>query len=148
MASGVEKQIEEIVAGEELWNPVLRAAVRVYKVIEGTEGEPLVEFGYGGVLLRTTQSHAVKTTSGLKQAKELLVGDEVFDGDGATHRLSTVRALEAAPRQRVINLSLEAPFGITDGRMLLANGIVTGDVVIQNRLERERGAAEPAQARE
>lgn len=140
MADGSDRAIEEIRAGDLIWNPATRAPVAVERVIEGTESEPLIRFGFDRETLTVTQKHPVPTARGLLQAHELTLGDLVYDQDGTAHEVTVLERVETEPRQRVINLRLESDSEEPESRMLLSDGIMTGDVILQLLLSHAKEA--------
>lgn len=135
MADGSLKEIEKIKGNEQVWNPVLKRSVAVNRVIEGPEALPIIRFGFGETVVRTSQDHPVLTEKGLKPAKELSVSDRIYDQKGALHPIERIEQLPTEEGQRVINLSLAVEGDNPDERMILSDGIITGDIVLQDKLK-------------
>ena len=135
MADGSEKAVEDVAAGDLLWNPILNKGQKVQRVIEGAEDESLIEYGYAGKRSKVTQNHPVYTEAGIKRAKELKREDRVKDEHGMWREVNLFQKLEAEEGQRVINFILEAENPTFSDHALLADGIVTGDFVVQSQLE-------------
>ena len=140
MADQSLKKIEEIKAGEKVWNPVQKKAIVVAQVVEGPENLPLIELGFAGRTVIVSQEHPVLTASGSKPAKLLTLKDMVFDTAGKQHLLTVLKRLELEEGQRVINLDLAAATEDPSERLLLSDGIITGDIVLQKRLASEAKA--------
>ncbi len=139
-AEGGDILVEEIAVGDLLWNPQTQERVRVLKVIEGPEENDLIRLGYGDVSLTVSQEHPVVTGEGIKKARDLTLADLVYDGSGDTHQLTQLEAVLANEGQTVINFILEARADLGhDGRMVLADGVVTGDLIVQQALIRADG---------
>ncbi len=134
MADGSLKRAREIAVGDLLWNPITRKGVKVLKVIEGPEPIGLVELAYQSFVLRVSQKHAVLTPSGLKLAGTLQAGDIITDGQGKPQKLKQASILPVEEGQRVINFILESDSSNPDSRMLLSEGVVSGDLIVQNSL--------------
>lgn len=150
------KRIDSLKAGDMVLNPVSGREVAIRKVIQSPEKNPLIEFGYGTERVRVTQTHPVYTREGLKKASDLVIGDSVLGADGSFHAISSYRLLEPRYGQQVFNLVLETslsnpesglvetsafggenPMSIDDN-LLLSDGIVTGDMVLQAILNQDK----------
>ena len=132
MADGSTKTAREVAVGDKLFNPVTRKAVTVARVVEGPENVGLVEIKSAEGTLTVSQEHPMLTANGLKQAKDLKAGEKIFNGDNTEIVVEGVKILPVAEGQYVINFLLEGDdMSKSENRMLLANGIVTGDLQTQ-----------------
>ena len=138
MADGSLRNIEDVRAGDMVRNARTGAPVKVGKVIEGPEALPLIRFGFEGTTVTTSQAHPVLTAAGLKPANELKKGDAVFDARGNPHPLTILETLPVEEGQRVINLDLDAASSDADERLMVSDGIVTGDIVLQGLLKERK----------
>jgi hypothetical protein len=138
MADGSLRNIEEVRADDMVRNAKTGAPVKVRQVIEGPEPLPLIRFGYEGAAVTTSQAHPVLTAAGLKPANELKKGDTIFDAQGAPHPITTLESLPVEDGQRVINVALEAASSDADERLLVSDGIITGDFVLQVLLKKQK----------
>lgn len=128
------KVIEEIRAGDEVWSPVLKKAIKVRKVLQGPEDHPLLRFGTDKRTVTTSEKHPVRVSGKVKRARELVIGDVVEFDDGTTHAITVLERLPQRTGQQVFNLSLDAPADLSDGHLLVSDGIITGDIILQNTL--------------
>ena len=128
------KRVEEIKKGDLVLNPVTGKPARVKLVVDAPEPYPLIKLGYAGKSVRVTQTHPMLTVSGLKKAKDLSLEDEVQGEDGSFHKLATIEQLPVEAGQYVFNFELEADSDREAEHMLTADGIVTGDMVLQLKL--------------
>lgn len=132
---GASKLVEDIGVGDLLWNPILKKQQSVARVIQGPEELPLIEISFAGSSVKVSQEHPVLTSDGLKMANELSVDDSIFGSDGKAQVISKISKLPVRDGQTVINFILEAdPKLGQDGRMVLADGMITGDLILQNSL--------------
>jgi hypothetical protein len=132
------KPIEEIAAGDLLWNPLLKKAVRVNRVIEGPEALPYVKIVAGSALLKLSQGHAVHTKNGIKKAIDIKKGDLLFDGSGNAIEVKEAGLVHPVePRQRVLNVVLDGDDS-PEQHALLSDGIVTGDLVLQQKIGKSK----------
>ena len=139
MADGSLRKIEDVRAGDMVRNAKTGAPVKVSKVIEGPEALPLIRFGFDGTTVTTSQAHPVLTATGLKPANELKKGDTVFDAQGNPHAVTILETLPLEEGQRVINVNLDVPSSdAADGRLIVSDGIVTGDIVLQGLLKERK----------
>ena len=138
MADGSLRNIEDVRAGDMVRNAKTGAPVKVGKVIEGPEALPLIRFGFEGTTVTTSQAHPVLTAAGLKPANQLKKGDTVFDAQGNPHPLTILETLPIEEGQRVINVNLDAASSDADERLLISDGIITGDIVLQGLLKERK----------
>ena len=139
MADGSFRNIQNVRAGDAVRNAKTGLPVTVAQVIEGPEALPLIRFGFDDTTVTTSQAHPVLTATGLKPANELTKGDTVFDAEGHPHALTTLETLPIEEGQRVINVSLDVPSSDdADGRLIVSDGIVTGDIVLQGLLKERK----------
>jgi len=138
MADGSLRNIEDVRAGDLVRNAMTGAPVKVAKVIEGPEALPLLRFGFDGTTVTTSQAHPVLTATGLKPANQLKKGDTVFDAQGHPHPLTILETLPLEEGQRVINIDLEAASSDADQRLMVSDGIITGDIVLQGLLKERK----------
>jgi hypothetical protein len=136
MADGSLRKIEDVRAGDMVRSAKTGAPVEVRQVIEGPEALPLIRFGFEGATLTTSQAHPVLTALGLKPANELKIGDTVFDGEHNPHPLTILETLPIEEGQRVINVKLVTTSSDADERLILSDGIITGDIVLQGLLKK------------
>ena len=138
MADGSLRNIEEVRAGDMVRNAKTGAAVKVGKVIEGPEALPLIRFGFDETTVTTSQAHPVLTAAGLKPANQLKKGDTIFDAQGNPHTLTILETLPLEEGQRVINVDLVAASSDANERLLISDGIITGDIVLQGLLKEKK----------
>jgi hypothetical protein len=138
MADGSLRKIEDVRAGDMLRNAKSGAPVKVRQVIEGPEPLPLIRFGFDGTTVTTSQAHPVLTAAGLKPADELKKGDAIFDARGNPHPLTILETLPIEEGQRVINVKLDAASSDADERLIVSDGIITGDIVLQGLLKERK----------
>jgi len=158
MHDGSEKLIDEIAVGDLVWNPVAKRAVRVQYVIEGAEENELLEIKLGDSSLTVSDKHPFPTLGGyqqaslgsapgaeieMKQARDLRPGDVLRLADGSARPITSIRRRPMEEGQYVINILLDTPSMEAADHMVAANGVATGDLVMQSRLE---GAAPAAPA--
>ena len=138
MADGSLRNIEDVRAGDHVRNAKTGAPVKVSRVIEGPEALPLIRFGFEGTTVTTSQAHPVLTAAGLKPANELKKGDTVFDAQENPHAVTILESLPLEEGQRVINVNLEAASSDANERLLISDGIITGDIVLQGLLKAQK----------
>jgi hypothetical protein len=160
LESGEYRRADEIKRGEKLWNPLLRTGVAVKGITRGPENIPIVEISIAGRTVRVTESHpmllanpakedriSVQTVSldarpkddgiepGTVQAKTLKVGDLLRMEDGSSGRIEKIERALLPGKRLVYNFSLEGDS--LASHYFVAEGVVTGDLILQNRLARK-----------
>jgi hypothetical protein len=146
MADGSSRRIADIREGAMVWNPLRRAGQRVVRVEAGPERIPMFEVAYHGRAVKVTETHPFLTRTGVKQAKELAAGDQVVGENRAFYPV-TVRKLPVTPGQQVWNFKLEAPDAAPEDHMVVAGGVVAGDLTLQQATAKAReldGGAQPS----
>jgi hypothetical protein len=160
MADGRSKLVEDVIAGDLLWNPVKKAPTKVLQIVEGPEKRSLIKIATEDTSITTSQEHPIRVaiTSEnslvrvsaqskdlaepnskwkVQQARDIKVGDSVQLSSGQTSRVTSVAEVPAEEGLYVINFILEGAADDADARMLVADGVVTGDLVVQQRLARQ-----------
>jgi|GEM_PF-1991752 len=137
MADGSEKAIGLLSKGEKVFNPLTGKSQEIVNLIEGPEADKaMYEVGYGNAKVTVTENHPFMTNKGLRAAKNLKNGDLVVDADGKFVALNVVNKLAVNPAQVVRNITL-AGDNTEKAHMVLADGIVTGDLYLQKKLEKK-----------
>jgi|GEM_PF-4847520 len=132
------KVVETVRAGDLLWNPVLKRGVRVETISQGPEKKDLTVVHAGGRTLRMSSEHPVVTANGFKQAQDLALGDTLRDDTGKDVTVDAITMEPASAGLTVINFILERSGSEHDG-LLLADGLVVGDLIIQRSLAADVG---------
>jgi hypothetical protein len=70
------------------------------------------------------------------RASDLKVGDMVYSQDGKFHKLTVLRTLPIKADQQVMNLMLDTTSSRSEDHMLVADGIITGDLYLQEQLKK------------
>lgn len=136
MADGQDKVLALINVGDRVWNPILKESFAVKRVVKGPESDkPMYDIGFAGKVVRMTQNHPVPTAAGLKTAKDITLQDKILDASGSYHQVAVAKKLPLNKDQVVINLSLDTNRTDADAHMVLSEGIITGDLFLQERLE-------------
>lgn len=159
MSDGSTKRIDKIQTGDMVWNPASQKAMRVGNTLNGPEDKPLVQIGYGDTTVKVTQTHPMVTRSPLlqdsafrpaslrsfdsqgetlnarvKKAGEVTLNDWIMGADGEFHKVTKVETLKQVEGQIVFNFELETDSKALADHMIVADGIVTGDVTVQAEL--------------
>ena len=159
MADRSEKKISQIKSGDLVWNPVLQKPMKVGNRLRGPEQSPLLEIGYGEIRVKVTQSHPMVVSSKslvtkgqfqrvsirrpnnsaisagfrIKKASAITRDDQILGADGQFHQVTFLRTVPVEPNQVVYNFELVSDSEHPAHHMIIADGIVTGDVLIQLR---------------
>lgn len=159
------KKIYQIAEGDSIWNPVLKKAVKVRHLTAGPEKLPILEIGYNDTVVHVTTKHPMVVSSdafasaspvgfalaslkdkeseklplgySLKRANDITLDDSVLGADGQFHKVSVLRILPVKADQSVWNLRMDTDSEDPQEHMLVADGIVTGDVKMQWKLNGE-----------
>ncbi|RZA26564.1 MAG: hypothetical protein EOP10_03195 [Proteobacteria bacterium] len=130
------KRIDQLEPTDTVWNPLLRKAFPIRKVTQGPEKVPMIELKLGGKTIKATGNHPFISKKGNVAAFRLHAGDQILLGDDEWVKIDDVTAIAAGETPPVVwNLEVEAPDYDLDAHRIVANGIATGDLVIQRLLE-------------
>jgi hypothetical protein len=146
MANGKPKLAREIRVGDRVWNPVRRRAAKVARVIVGPEQKPLVEVRTAKETLIVTQMHPMHTARGLVAASDLRPTDRLRDARGRFVRIVSLAATSLRAHENVWNFRLAGGRAPRD-HYLVANGVVTGDLYLQEVLNKRRALRDAVSAK-
>ena len=140
MADDTTKPIETIRAGERIRSNARRLPLTVDNYTKGYEKPPMYALATAnGRKLLATEGHPVITASGIKTARQLVVGDVLITDAGHSKLVSVARRKYDG---NVWNLDVGRPADrvrLTDtNTTFYANGILVGDGQMQGRLDRVR----------
>lgn len=138
MGDGSLKKIRSIRNGDLVFNPVLKRAFPVSKVTMGYEKQALYEVGYSSATARVTYNHPFLTKMGIKTAEQLTGKDELIGKSGIYHRIKSLKVLPIKKKQVVVNISLKSGSENPQYHMIEADGVVSGDLFLQEQLEKKK----------
>lgn len=126
--------------GDRVWNPVAKRPVQIVRVVTGPEKERLYSIRTSHGAVRVTATHPMRTTKGLFTASELSVGDTLVDSRLGRVGIVAIERYSLPAGDQVVNFELERVTGAEEDHYLVADGVVTGDLILQHELERRRAA--------
>jgi hypothetical protein len=132
MGDGTDKEVADIVKGDMVMNPIRNVPMRVKRTTMGPEKYELVVVRAGDATVKVTTQHPMLTPSGVRAAVYLTNADSIQDAKGNWRRIDSVSRERG--RLPVVNLELDAPTSDPDDHALLANGLITGDLYLQEKL--------------
>jgi hypothetical protein len=138
MADGSDRLITELSKGEYVYNPVTRKPAKIVKLTMGPENKPLLHITIGNSTVRVTDTHPFMTKRGWVAARHLKAGELVLSSEN--HFVKVEKVTLGQSGRMVANLALEGPANEFEKHYVLADGVVTGDLVIQNMLESKAAA--------
>ncbi len=129
------RKYSDIRSGDMVWNPKKLKAQMIRKVIAGPEKWPLIEVKSEGHAVVVTGEHPFLTKNGLKPAFKLSESDILVDGDKEIAIDSVTAQMREAGEvdPEVWNFELVGS-SENDDHYVLANGVMTGDLYLQNKL--------------
>ncbi len=138
MADGTDKEIKLLEEQDRILNPITQKSVAIKRVTRGPEKHPLLSIQTADGLVKVTSKHPFLSVAGLKQADELLVGDKIIDSKGNLQSILSIQKGQEAPQEWVWNFELDTESKEASDHAILANGIVTGDLYLQEHLARQK----------
>lgn len=140
LADGSTRRIDELQAGDLIHNPLTGRPAKLKGMVKGPEKEPMIELGYDGKVVHVTTKHPMLTLTGVKAAMDLKLGEEVLGADKKFHRLTDLRRLPVDPEQQVYNFVMDDADDSPSHHVVVADGILTGDLQLQQELEKRTKA--------
>lgn len=138
MADGSEKLAVNIEKGDRLFNPATKKHVTVSEVVYGPEEKlGLIMVGIGDRAVKVTTQHPFETANGLKSAADLTIDDKILTARGQYQKLTTLKVLAPVKNQKVINFVVSSNSKNPIDHMILADGVITGDLYLQRQLSRK-----------
>lgn len=138
MFNGSEKLAVNVEKGDRLLNPITKKSVTVSEVVYGPEENlGLIMVGVGENTVKVTTQHPFETARGLKSAAELTIDDKILTSVGKYEKLTTLKVLAPVKNQRVINFIVSSNSKKPMDHMVLADGVITGDLYLQRKLSRQ-----------
>jgi hypothetical protein len=106
-------------------------------VTTGAEREPLVVLHLdGGIVLAVTELHAILLSTGaMVAAKDLRAGQSLVKQDGSLSRIAQITRVSTS--DNVFNVLTNAGLKSYKGHMIVANGLIVGDLMWQNTLAKD-----------
>jgi hypothetical protein len=135
MFDGTDQVIAMINVGDMVLNPVTKTAQKVVEVRKGKETKAMYEIAFAGSKVMVTETHPMAVKGGIKMAKDVTEADYMFDEKGVIHRVTIAKKLVVNPDQVVVNIRLESKSGDPMQHMVLADGVVSGDLFLQRKME-------------
>jgi hypothetical protein len=112
-------------------------AAKVKRIIAGPESQPMITFeAEGGRKVTVTSEHPMATSKGVRLAKDISIGDKLKAGHGKFVAITSIGTKEY--KDLVYNFELEGA-AETD-HLVIAEGLVSGDLYLQNKLSKESSA--------
>lgn len=136
LEDGSEKPIEQLEAADRVWNPVTQKGQKIRHMTRGPEKLPLFRIQSQGQEVLVTGTHPFATREGSRPAFQLAVGDEIKSVTGEWAQIDSIQMEEPTDNPPVVwNLELEGANGDPNSHYVEANGLVTGDLLIQTQLQ-------------
>jgi hypothetical protein len=129
-----EKVISQLTEFDQVWNPILKRSMSIKRMTKGPEKYPMLEVKVGGKMLNVTGNHPFPTAEGVMAAYKLSPGQTILAENGEWQAVESVEADSRNQGKDVWNLELEGARDNLDNHYVLANGVITGDLFIQESL--------------
>ena len=146
LADGTEKKISDLSRNDKILNPVRKNAMTIKRMVVVPEDDPLIHITTARGVIKVTKFHPFPTDQGIKAAFRLKKGETIFLRQERGTQASKVLAVESVRpevKPDVWNLEL-AGDGTDEDHFLVADGVVTGDLSIQSRIQQqEESLAKP-----
>jgi hypothetical protein len=131
-----QRRITELTERDQVWNPMTHKAQGIARMTRGPEKVPMFDVQIEGRTVRVTGTHPFPTSDGPRAAFELQEGDRVRTADGTMGVVQKITSVASSGKDPIVwNLELIGSNDLRD-HYVLANGVVTGDLNIQTRLQK------------
>lgn len=134
MADGLWREGHLVSIGDYVWNPVSKMAAKVIDTTYGPERQDLIVITTKESVIRVTGNHPMPTLNGLKAAKDILPSDAIKRIDGGFSEIIKLGREPSLDRD-VWNVRLEGSGKEEDMHYVLVDGVVAGDLTLQEQLE-------------
>ncbi|MCX6127924.1 MAG: hypothetical protein NTX25_02530, partial [Proteobacteria bacterium] len=138
MADGSEREIQSLKRGDQVYNPLRKKAFAIGRMTQGPEKKPLIEIKTASARIRVTSKHPFITKRGLVTADQLLGTDQIALEPDTWMRVESIQSTASAPKDWVWNFTIADDSSEIADHAVLANGIVTGDLYLQEQLSRDQ----------
>lgn len=136
LEDGSERPIDQLDGSERVWNPVIRKGQAIRHMTRGPEKLPLFRIQSEGKEVLVTGTHPFATRKGVIPAFQLVAGEEIQSVAGEWETVDSIQMQAPSDNPPVVwNLELEGPLDDPDSHFVEANGLVTGDLLLQNQLQ-------------
>lgn len=134
LPDGNVARILDLRQGDWVWNPKARKAQMIKKVVRGPELIPMYEITAGGKPVLVTHGHPFLGESGLLAARDIKIGQTIMQGESSVI-VENVREIPVSdPAPVVWNIELDGSEDEAE-HYVLANGVMTGDLYLQQKLD-------------
>lgn len=134
MADHTLKPVERLEEGDLVYNPVTKGSAVVARTIAGPEVDPLIKLATDSGIVRVTRKHPFQTTEGLKAASDLKIDDRIIGSGGRPIAIHEIQVEVNDIHPIVYNFALKETSGRDIDHMVEANGVVTGDLFLQEKV--------------
>jgi hypothetical protein len=142
MADGNDRRIDTVKVGDQVYNPLTGKNYPVTRITQGPEKRALLTVVTDEGSVQVTSKHPFLLVDGIKTADALVVGDRIATAPGRWGQVRSLRLSTEAPRDWVWNLEIAPESTDPKDHALLANGVVTGDLWLQEKLAQDALLAE------
>ncbi len=138
-----QKRIDQLTQDDKLWNPIEGRAYPILKMTRGPEKKPMYRLHVGREVIEATEFHPFITADGVKAASRLAAGELIKTEDWG--RIDSIEVLPVPEEAPIVwNLELDtAGASEQSAHYIMANGVVTGDLAIQQRIQAGETIAAP-----
>lgn len=141
LEDGSEKPIGQLQAGDRVWNPLTKKGQSIRHMTRGPEKVPLFRIASQGQEVTVTGTHPFATRRGVVPAFQLEVGEEIQSVTGTWEKIDSIATQTPADNPPIVwNLELEGPNDDAASHFVEANGLVTGDLLLQTQLQNKQGS--------
>ena len=132
MADGSKRSIENIKKGDLVWNPLTKMPALVKKGVKGPEEFIMYSFKVNGEEVKVTKTHPMLTDRGSLKAEDVKANDRMLwkSGELEIESITTYKT-----ENDVYNLFLVSEDGKDIEGAVIANGVITGDLDMQQQLQ-------------
>ena len=137
VGGGATRSVAELKVGDQVLNPVSGRLVAIERITIGPEALPMIVIHSDGRQLKVTTEHPMLTNRGVIMAELVEPGDRIVYADGSLHKVTSVESIAGSAGAIVRNFIVNSASDNQEDHMVVADGIVTGDLYLQTRLGAE-----------
>jgi hypothetical protein len=130
------KNVEALTKNDLIVNPKSGKLMKIKKVVFGPEKINLIKFVISsGVTLNVTTKHPMLTDRGIIKAKDVSKNDKLKIQDGSFEAINSIEEIKISTNSNVHNLELDVVGDKFEDHLVIADGVITGDLFVQQKLQ-------------
>jgi Tfp pilus assembly protein PilE len=130
------KKIESLTKDDLVVNPKSGHLLKIKNTVSGPEKPKLYKFTtFSGVSVTVTSKHPMITERGIVTAAKIIPSDKLMLENNKADNIKEIKKVAIPKGEHVYNLELDVADEPLANRLVVADGIITGDLFVQQNLK-------------